>query len=124
MLIGAGDFDVVAEDVVEAYLERGDAGALALAGLDLGDVLLAVLAEVAELVELGMISGADGAAIGEVEGWLIGDGFEDDPSDVGEFVEAVVKVAQAGSLLGVEATFERGDFSRSEEHTSELQSLT
>src|ERR1019366_5941931 len=53
ILIGAGDFDVVAGGVVGAYLERGDAGALALAGLDLGDVLLAVLAEVAELVELG-----------------------------------------------------------------------
>ena len=51
--IGAGDFDVVAEDVVEADLQRGDAGALALAGFDLGDVLVAVLAEVAELVELG-----------------------------------------------------------------------
>ena len=30
--------------------------------------------------------------------------------DVGEFVEAVVKVAQARGLLGVEAAFERGDF--------------
>ena len=74
VLIGAGDFDVVAEDVVEADLERGDAGALALAGFDLGDVLLAVLAEVAEFVELGVIAGADGAAIGEVERRLVGDG--------------------------------------------------
>jgi len=53
MLIGAGDFDVVAEDVVEAHLERSDAGALALAGFDLGNVSLAVLAEVAEFIEFG-----------------------------------------------------------------------
>ena len=53
VLVGSGDFDVVAEDVVEAHLERRDAGALALAGFDLGDVLFAVLAEVAQFVELG-----------------------------------------------------------------------
>ena len=76
--VGARDFDVVAEYVVEAHLERLDAGALALAGFDLGDVLAAVPAEVAQLVELGVEAGADGAAIGEVERRLIGDGFEDE----------------------------------------------
>src|ERR1035441_9409459 len=84
--IGAGDFDVVAEHVVEAHLERGDAGALALAGLDLRDVPLAVLAEVAQFVELGMETGADGAAVHQVERRFVGDGFEDEVGDVGEFV--------------------------------------
>ena len=56
MLVGFGDLDVVAEDVVEADLERLDAGALALAGFDLGDVLPAVLAEVAQFVEFGVDS--------------------------------------------------------------------
>ena len=36
--------------------------------------------------------------------------FEDEVGDVGEFVEAVVQIAQARGLLGVEAAFERGDF--------------
>ena len=53
MQVGFADFDVKAEDVVEADLERVDAGALALALLDLGDVVLAVAADVAQLVELG-----------------------------------------------------------------------
>ena len=54
--IGVGDFDVVAEDVIEADLERLDAGALPLARFDLRDVLAAVLAEIAQLVELGIES--------------------------------------------------------------------
>ena len=74
MQVGLGDFDVVAEDVVEADLERLDAGAGALAGFDLGDELAAVLAEVAQFVELGVVAGADGAAVGEVDGRLVGDG--------------------------------------------------
>ena len=100
VLVGAGDFDVVAEDVVEAHLQRCDAGALALARFDLRDVLLAVLAEVAQLVELGVVAGADGAAIGEVERRLVGDGVEDEAGDVGQLVEAVVESAQARRPAG------------------------
>ena len=51
MQVGLRDLEVVAEDVVELHLQRADAGALALALLDLRDVLLAVAAEVAQLVE-------------------------------------------------------------------------
>ena len=109
MLIRARDLDVVAEDVVEAHLEGGDARALALAGLDLGDVLLAVLAEIAEVVEFGMVSGANRAAIRQVERRFIGDRPEDEAADVGQLIEAIMQVAQARGLLGVEAAFERGD---------------
>jgi len=42
-------------------------------------------------------------------GWFIGDGFQDEVADVGEFVEAVVQIAQARGLLGIEATFDRRD---------------
>ena len=109
MLVRAGDLDVVAEDVVEAHLEGGDARALALARLDLGNVLLAVLAEIAQIVELGMESGANRAAVHQVERRFIGDRPEDEAADVGQLIEAVVQVAQARGLLGVEAAFERGD---------------
>ena len=54
--VGARDLDVVAEDVVEPHLQRLDAGALPLARFDLRDVLPAVLAEVAQFVELGVDS--------------------------------------------------------------------
>ena len=107
--IGAGDFDVVAEDVVEAHLERLDAGALALARFDLRDVLLAVLAQVAQLVELGVEAGANGAAVGQVQRRLVGDGVQNQPGDIGQLVEPVVQRPQARRLLRVEAALERGN---------------
>ena len=39
--------------------------------------------EVAELIELGVEAGADGAAIDEVERRLVGDAIEDERGDVG-----------------------------------------
>src|SRR5260221_90612 len=56
MQVGLGNFDVVAEDMVKADFERRDIGALALALFHGSDDLLAVLAEVAQLVELGQHS--------------------------------------------------------------------
>ena len=57
--VGLGDFDVVAEDAIEANLERVDAGARALALLHLRDHLLARAADVAQLVELRVDAVAD-----------------------------------------------------------------
>ena len=74
MQIGFRDLDVVAEDVVEAHFQRLNAGARALARFDLRDVLPAVAAEVAQLIELGVKAGANGAAVGEIQRRLIGDG--------------------------------------------------
>src|SRR5580698_2212445 len=91
MLIGARDFDVVAEDVVEANLERLNARALALARLNLRDVLLAVLAEVAQLVQAGVEAGANRAAVGEVDRRLVGYCFQNQVGDVRQFVQAVMQ---------------------------------
>ena len=67
------DFEIVAKDRVELYLQRCDSGALALALLDLCQELFAVAAQVAELVEFGLSSGLNYAAVAE------GDrGFRDD----------------------------------------------
>ena len=107
--VGAGDLDVVAEYIVEADLERGDAGALPLARFDLRDVLLAVLAQVAQFVEFRVVAGANRAAVGQVDRRLVGDGFQDQAGDVGEFVETAVQAAQAFGLLGVEAALECGN---------------
>jgi hypothetical protein len=62
--IGLGNFDVVAKDLVEADFEGVDAGAFAFALFHGGDDLLAVLAEIAEFVEFGVIAGADHAGLG------------------------------------------------------------
>ena len=109
MQVGARDLDVVAEDVVEAHLERLNAGALPLARFDLRDVLPAVLAQVAQLVQLGVEAGADGAAVGDVQRRLVGDGFQNQVGDVGQFVQAIVQRAQARGLLRIEAAFQRGN---------------
>ena len=69
--VGLRDFEVVAEDGVELDLQRADAGALALALLDLRDVLLAVAAEVAQFVERAIDAGANHAAIGQRERRLV-----------------------------------------------------
>ncbi len=72
MQVGLRNLDVVAEDVVEADLERRDAGALPFARFDLRDVLAAVLAEVAQFVEFGVVARADGGAVADVDGRSVG----------------------------------------------------
>ena len=79
---------------VEANFERVDAGALALALFHRGDDLLAVLAQIAQLVELGveavrMIPGSVASAGGSSAMAC----FEA-LADVGEFVDFVVEMAQ------------------------------
>jgi hypothetical protein len=56
--------------------------------------LLAVLAEVAQLVELGMIAGADDARLGGEGGRLVGDGALEEIADVREFVDFFVETAE------------------------------
>ena len=73
MKIGAGNFDVIARDLVEADLQRGDAGAFAFALFHGSDDLFAVLAEVAEFVEFGVETGTNHAGVGGQSGWLVGD---------------------------------------------------
>ncbi len=65
MLVGVGDRDVVAEHLVVADLERLDAGARALGGLDLGNGVLAAVAKAAELVELRIRAGADARLVAD-----------------------------------------------------------
>src|SRR6266849_5127503 len=70
--VGLGDLDVVAEDLIEADLERLDADAGALSLLHLKDVAAAVLLQVAQLVQGGIHAGADHIAVGKAEWRLIG----------------------------------------------------
>ena len=65
MQVRLGNLEVIAEDAVELDLQRTDASSLTFALLDLRDVLLAVTAQVAKLIEAGIHSGADHAAVGQ-----------------------------------------------------------
>ena len=62
VLVGVGDFDVLAEDFVEGDLEVGNAGALTLLRLVLGDPLLAARCQVAEPVEVAAVAVANDPA--------------------------------------------------------------
>ncbi len=99
--VGLADLDVEAEDVVELHLERVDAGALALALFDARNVVLAVAADVAQLVELGGETIANDSAIGERDGRLGDDGALDALPYVAALVERIVKGGKARGRHGV-----------------------
>ncbi len=89
MHIRLGDFQIIAEDVVEADLERADAGAGPLALLDLGEVGFAVARNIAQLIEAGVETVANGTAVVQIDGRLIGEGGENAIANFGNFVEAL-----------------------------------
>ena len=80
------DFNVIAKDLVVADFERSDSGAFALPLFHRGDDLLAVLRELAQLVELGVVARADHSGIGCQRGRIVGDGALDALAHVGQFV--------------------------------------
>ena len=96
MQIGFGDFDVEAEHLVEANLERGDAGALAFALFHGGDDLAAVLAQVAQFVEFGVEAAANDAGIGGQRRRIVGEGFFEALVHVGQFVDFAEERIGAG----------------------------
>ncbi len=71
MLVRLGHLEVVAEHLVEADLERADAGALPLALLERQQMLLAVARQRAQPVQLGVDSGADDAAVLDRARWVV-----------------------------------------------------
>ena len=89
LAIGMRDFDVIAKDLVEADLERSDAGALPLARLEPGDVLLAAVAYRLQVVEARVIAGFDRVAIIELRGRPLYQRACEFVADVGDQVELV-----------------------------------
>ena len=102
VLVGVADLDVVAEDVVVGYLERGYAGGLGLALLHLQEVVLAAVGYLAELVELVADAAGDdagpSAGDGGIGGYLAGYAV----ADVGTDVELAADGAEVG-VVGLQA---------------------
>ena len=92
--IAAADLDIVAENLVEADLELGDASLLAQLGLHLRKHALAAVHDVAQFVDFGVVSGADGAAVLEVGGRVVDQGAGDVVKDVGQRVDGVGQLCQ------------------------------
>ena len=61
--VGVGDLDVIAEDLVVADLQAGDAGAGDFLGLEAGDPFLAVAGDGVQFIQLRVVAGADDAAL-------------------------------------------------------------
>ncbi len=103
-------FQIVAEDFVVTNFQFGNAGALPLLRLNGGKVPLAVLHDVAQLVQLFAVAGFDHAAFADGEGRVFVNGLLNEFHDVFEGVdvpfhplqEPGLRVCQQG-LNGLEA---------------------
>ena len=90
LLKGVRDLDIVAEDLVVADLQRADAGLFLLARLDAGKQSLAAGENFVQPVDLGVVAGADEAALTHGKRRLIDERVADALRHVGERVELVV----------------------------------
>src|SRR2546425_2372539 len=100
MQIGFGNLDVVAEHLVKANLERGNARALAFALFHRGDDLLAVPAQTADFVKFRVVARADYAGFAGLRGRLLGNGALQAFADVAELIELLKEMAQAAAPHG------------------------
>ena len=74
---GFGNFNIIAEDPVEAHLQGADTGFLPLAGLDGGNGAAAAFHNVPEAIGFGVRALADDAALPDGQGRLVHDGIFD-----------------------------------------------
>ena len=105
--VGFADFDEVAEGAVVLDAEVFDAGALLLFGLEVGEPGLVVGAKTAEVVEVLVVVLADVAAVPEVVGEFVGDGFGEEAV---EFVESAEVFRELGGVFGLDVAEELLDF--------------
>lgn len=105
--VGVGDFDVEAEDPVEADLEVGDAGALLLAFLVFGDPSLSGVGDVPEPVEFGVDAIGDDAALALGDGGVGSKGRSEAKGEIIEAVESQGEVIEKGFACVAEQRAER-----------------
>ena len=86
--IGLADLDIVPEDLVEADLERGDAGALALVGLQPGNPVFAAGADLPQAVHVGIVPVADQAAIRQRRRGIVDQGLTEQLDQVAHLGQA------------------------------------
>ena len=75
-----------------------NAGPLAFARFDLGDVGAAVAPDAAQLIEFRVDSFPNDAAVGKLDGRLIGESQQNRLADIPQLVEAFMKLNHARGL--------------------------
>ena len=122
VLVRVAHLDVVAEDVVVAYFQAGDAGLFTFALLDLQEIVFAGVGDAAQFVQFGVESGADDAALVDqqrrVVVQLVVDAVAHGLAQVkllAHAVEAGIVCLEAGGLDrfdGLQGHFQRHHFAR------------
>ena len=103
-LVGVGDLDVVAEDLVVADLQAGDAGPRDLLGLEAGDPVLAVGRERPQFVQFGVVALADDAAFLRDVRRVVLEGRVEQLAQVGAQFEPLLQVLQQRRPCGRRAS--------------------
>ena len=98
MHVGPGDFNVIAEDVVEAHFERSDARSFALTLFKLGKNAFGVLPQIAQLIELGMKAGANHSAFTQQYGRFGMYRLLQEFVNIRQLIQLVMQPADAGRL--------------------------
>lgn len=99
-VVGLGDFDVVAEDVVVADFEGIDARGLAFARLQFREPVLAVAGSGAQLVQLGVVSVPYHAALLDGDGRFLHHGAQQELRELRKITHALRQGCKDGSLGG------------------------
>ena len=106
--VRSGDLQVVAEDLVVPDLERGDAGLLALCGLQPGDEVASPVAGAPELVHLLAEALPDHAAVCQRGGRVLGDGLRNERLDIVQRVHVGQQSGQDLAAQSLPAASQRG----------------
>ena len=97
--LAAADFDIVAEDLVEADLEVANAGARPLAGLQPQNQRLAVAQQAHQFVKLRVVTGPDQVAFPQGHRGVLADGYLQQGLEFAQFVHRA-EVGQQGVSPG------------------------
>ena len=100
LLEGVRNLDIVAKDLVIADLERADAGFFLLARLDARKQSLAAGENFVQPIDLGVVAGADEAALAHGKRRLVDERFADAPGNVRERIKLAVQLVQAACRKG------------------------
>ena len=93
-----GNFDIIAEHFVIAHPELGNAGALPLAGFDIGKAVVAAAHQIPQTVDLLVKAAADDSALPQGKGRLLRNGPVNEGFDIGEGIHRLPDLPQQRRL--------------------------